>query len=125
VLKELGSINRNKLFKLSLGDSKQKVLQIMGTETIESISWEGEDAPSWYHINSPYKTEMINEDGKTYEIIFYFTDENKGDGVITEDELTPIVFLEGKVIGFGWLFAKDTIPKYNEEINKFELEIRD
>ena len=38
------------------------------------------------------------------------------DGSITDDELTPVVYLDGKVVGYGWSYLKDNIKKYQFDI---------
>ena len=99
------SINRVNLNKLSLGMTKSKVLDIMGIETYKIKK-------SNFIINNPYKTEILSENNKTYEVLFYNTD-NKSDGYkISNEELTPIVFYEGKVVGYGWLYVEDSIKRY-------------
>ena len=80
---------------LSISMTKQQVLEIMGTETIKT-----QGAPP--SIANPYKTETFpGNSGQLYEILFYYTDLNNRDGLITEDELTPIVIEDDKLIGWG------------------------
>ncbi len=97
--------NRQNLNKISLGDSKQKVMEIMGTESY-----------NYHEVSNPYKTEILTENGKTYEVIFYYTDKKKSDNVIKDDKLTPFVFYKRKVIGYGWLFFKNNIQRYKLDV---------
>ena len=100
--------NKNNLNKISLNMSKSKVLDIMGTENFKQSDGT--------NITNPFRSETFNENNKTYEVLFYYTDFKKSDGVITDDELTPIVFFDGKVVGYGWLYLKDTIKRYQIDI---------
>ena len=97
-------MNRENLMKLSIGITKQEVLDIMGTETFGSI-------------NNPYKNEVLyGKNGKVLEVLYYYTDKKSADGVITDDELTPLVFDGDKLIGWGWGFLEVNIQKYEIRI---------
>lgn len=96
--------NRENLLKLSMGMSKAEVLQIMGTKTIKS---DGD-----WTINNPYKSEMLKgKDGIVYELLFYYTDMKAADNAITDDELTPLVFKDKELLGWGWSFVNDNVEK--------------
>ena len=107
-LSTIQSTNRINLNKISLGMTKKEVLDIMGTTTIKI----GDGSL----LSSPYRSETLFENGKNYEIHFFYTDLKKEDGVITDDELTPVVYFEGKVCGYGWFYLKDNIKKYQISI---------
>jgi hypothetical protein len=95
--------NRENLLRLSIGMGKFEVLQIMGTQTVESI-------------NNPYKVETPKgEDGALYEVLFYHTELKNKDGLISDDELTPIVFKDDKLIGWGWAFLNEIVPNYQNQ----------
>ncbi len=107
-LEMIQSTNRSNLNKISLGMTKSEVLNIMGTKTISSF--EGSI------INSPYRSETTTHNGINYEIHFFYTDTKKSDNSITDDELTPVVYLNGKVVGYGWSYLKENIKKYQLDI---------
>lgn len=73
--------------------SKQEVLNIMGTETTQAQG---------SVITHPYRTEMHRSSEHVFEILFYYTDIQKKDGAITDNELTPLVVIDGKLDGWGW-----------------------
>lgn len=80
--------NRENLLRLTVGMKKFEVLQIMGTQTYETI-------------NNPYKVETPRGDnGELYEVLFYHTELKNKDDLIEDDELTPIVFLDNRLIGW-------------------------
>ncbi len=76
----------------------------MGTETM--YSEEG-----WV-VNNPYKTEFYKSQGRNIETIYYYTEKKKADDCVTDDELTPLVFVDGKLDGWGWSYWQDLVKKY-------------
>ena len=92
-LSQVRADNREKLNGLSAGMSKQEVLNIMGTETTQAQS---------SVITNPYRTEMHRSSEHVFEILFYYTDIQKKDGAITDNELAPLVVIDGKLDGWGW-----------------------
>ena len=114
-LPEIRAKNREGLLKLSLGMTKEQVLNLMGTKTIKVYD-------NWGNlvevINNPYKTETLKGKDKTFEVWYYYTEIKKADGAISDDELTPIIFDEGKLIGWGWSFFEDTAKKYELTIKE-------
>jgi len=97
------AMNRERLMKLSIGMSKQEVLNVMGTQTMQAEGWT---------VNNPYRSEIMTGKDKTFEVLYYYTDVKQGDNAITDDELAPLVFDDGKLIGWGWSFLKDNAQKY-------------
>lgn len=120
---DIRNINRENLNKLSLGMTKQEALKIMGTETKQAcppaplalISL-GMSATQCQNISSPYRTEILQGKDKALEVLYYYTDIKKEDNAITDDELTPLVFDNGKLIGWGWTFLQDNAQKYEIRI---------
>jgi len=103
--------NRENLSKLSPGMSKADLLQVMGTKTKYVLDLRE-------RINNPYRTETTRgKDGEMYEVLFYYTDLKKRDEAITDDELTPIVLKDGKVVGWGWGFLNESVSKYHMQID--------
>lgn len=95
--------NRNKLLSLSAGMSKIDVLKTMGTKT--------QTSSDGTVITNPYRTEMYRSNDKTFELMLYYTDTKKSDGAITDDELTPLVIIDGKLDGWGWSYWDMVILK--------------
>ena len=85
------SHNRDKLNNLDPGMTSSKVSEVMG---------------------KPYKREFY----ESCEIWFYITDWQP-DGYTTLDEMTPLVFENDKLIGWGSRYV-------DEHIKKYELRIR-
>lgn len=98
--------NREHLLKLSIGMSKEEAINIMGKKRFSAGNLIYSETPLM--INNPYRSEIVAGRDKTLEIIYYVTDVKKNDGVITDDELTPLVFEDGKLIGWGQTFLRDS-----------------
>lgn len=71
-----GEDTRAKMSKIRLGMTKQEVLDMMG---------------------EPLRKEKFNKP----DIWFYYTDVHWGDSLEAREECAPIVFSEGRVIGWG------------------------
>ncbi len=100
-IRELRSENRRKLNMLELGMDREAAEDIMGS----SASWVGSNL-GW--IDSPYKTESYtSETGSPILILSYLTHVSKRDNIIADDELTPVAFRDGKLVGWGQAFVKN------------------
>ena len=105
--------NRENLLKLSIGMSKEESIRIMGTKAFSTYS-QGNllGLPSYLTITNPYRSEILKgKDDKIFEVIYYVTDVKNDDNAITDDELTPLIFNNGKLIGWGWSFLNDSVQK--------------
>ena len=79
--------------RLRVGMTKAQVLEIMG---------------------EPVKNESFNRP----DLWYYYSDMNWFDGLVTEDECFPLVFKDGKLIGWGNSFyTKYRIDRRNEVQN--------
>lgn len=110
----LMTANRSNLSKLQIGMTKDQVMQTMGTEGKETCNTV---LPfficgSSELINNPYRTTGFHNDGKTYHVLYYWTDVKKRDGAITDDELTPLLIENGTLVGWGSQLLDSTIKKY-------------
>ncbi len=58
-------------------------------------------------VPNPYRENAFERsDGSRAELLFYYTDKVGNDGVVTEDELTPLALEEGRLVGWGWPFVE-------------------
>lgn len=86
--------NRQNINRVDVGMTKDQVLNIMGDKSTGEIS-------------NPYKRETIpGKDGKTYDVLYYYTEQVGGKS--WETGVTPVVFVEGRVIGVGWKVLDDS-----------------
>jgi hypothetical protein len=104
-LDRVRAANRQNLLKLSVGMSKEQALATMGHKSGGGRFGE----PT---VNSPYKSEILPGTNKTFEVLYYYTDVEStvytaNPATVTDDELTPLVFDNGKLIGWGADFLED------------------
>jgi len=79
----------NQSSRIELGDTKQKVLEIL--EPTQSYNNKYRKKPEKY----------LSKDGSIIEIYYYRSNRNP-DGSTTDDEFMPYVFKDGVLIGVGW-----------------------
>ena len=110
----LMSDNRAHLSSLNPGLTKDEAIKIMGTEGKSMCTAVGPFAICMrsQFINNPYRTTGFQSESKAYDILYYWTDVKQRDDVITDDELTPLIFEDGKLIGWGRDLLDATIKKY-------------
>jgi hypothetical protein len=59
----------------------------------------GNNAPVLYN---PQRSEVYRGDGSSWEVLFYYTHVVRDDGLVTDDELTPLVLQDETLTGWGW-----------------------
>jgi len=109
------AVNRENLSRLSIGLAKEEAISIMGTKPMNAFYTELSGIRKITRgiiVSNPYRSEILSGGDKTLEVVYYTTDVKNDDGAITDDELTPLVFDNGKLIGWGWSFLNDNIQKY-------------
>ena len=52
-------------------------------------------------LGEPDMTEAFRRDGQPYKVLLYRTSRVHGDGRTSRDETTPLVFADGKLVGWG------------------------
>lgn len=116
---KLRTENRQNILQLNIGMTKQEVLNVMGTKSATDVYASGLWGSLQLSVNNPYKSEILQGNNKTFEVLYYYTDTKKtfkpyaGEmPTIQDDELTPLVFDESKLIGWGWSFLEENIKKY-------------
>lgn len=78
--------NNDNLLRLDMGMTKEQVMAIMGKPD----------------LNEAYQSLY----GRSVVIFFYYTQRKWADGNTTKDECTPVVFENGKLVGWGDEFYK-------------------
>jgi hypothetical protein len=97
--------NRRNLLKLSVGMTKEQAIATMGHKS-------GGGRLGEPTVNSPYKSEIVPGKDKTFEVLYYYTDIESNvytanPSTIPANELTPLVFDNGKLIGWGTDFLEN------------------
>ena len=103
------------LKKLAVGQSRDEVLERMRLDPVEGCvewSWESREFylrhNGWLRcvktelIRSPYRTASLERGGVRYEALFYYTGGTGPEGGITDQQLTPVLLGNDKLVGWGW-----------------------
>ena len=103
----LAKINSSRLALLDPGMSKSQVLETMGTQNAT-------------FVNNPYLVSLFNIKEDYITIIYYFTKNPGGGykGTPTIKNLTPLISLNGKLIGWGDEALRRAQDKYDLTIKK-------
>jgi outer membrane protein assembly factor BamE (lipoprotein component of BamABCDE complex) len=92
-LGDLAASNQSKLIRLSIGMTKDDVLALMGTNT--SKTHDGV-------VNNPWTSESFTDKGGVQtEVWYYVTRKNQPFTPVRRSLTTPVVFKNGKVVGWG------------------------
>jgi hypothetical protein len=113
-LEQLRATNKRNLERVAVGHTRLEVESIMGNERA------GGGLPEvlfgrvqYLQARNPMREEdVLGADGAEYHVLFYYTDVRTRDDKITDDELTPVVFREGKVSGIGYSFLGPRVARY-------------
>lgn len=94
--------------QLRTGLSPSDVKALLGQDVI--IGYEMPDTRNKHYkpfvISNPYRAESYTNGNNAYEIEYYLVGINHSDGEVSDDELTPLVYQDGKLIGWGWGYFK-------------------
>ena len=115
-LEVMRDTNRQKITQLSVGMSRGEVEKaVMGNDVAGGKIFDVLFG-RFQHLDArnPMREERVRgSDGADYEVLFYYTDLRERDNKITDDELTPVVFRDGRIVGIGYAYLGERVPKYN------------
>jgi len=86
------SENQRNILKILPGQTKQQVMDIMGSSSAQVKST---------FITNPFKQEFFSVDKVGYEILYYLTRRYPAYTAIKVSQATAIVLKNGKVVGLG------------------------
>jgi hypothetical protein len=92
-------LNENGFKLIQEGMSMDQVHKIMGTELVIGYSAESSSYKP-LTIPNPYKSEAIK--GTDYFIEYYIEAIRQPDGIVSDNELMPLIFKDSKLMGRGW-----------------------
>jgi hypothetical protein len=107
-LANLRNYNQSRLMNVTIGMSRQQVLDTMGG--IQTVRIFDPNQPLGFKktagIPNPYSRDIKKDStGNTIEILWYYT--NSTDKEISKKDLSPIVLENNSVVGVGWGFFED------------------
>ena len=87
--------------ELPVGLSRAEVEEKSGMPVVVGYETEAPAKIKSIIIQNPYKTETLEKNNKRYQVDYYLTHIYQADGVVSDDELTPLVFENGRLVGKG------------------------
>jgi len=130
--------NQTNIARLTAGMSREQVLSIMGSQSlprplgtegsgqprterdsmgVTQVQITGSNAPSLYN---PMRTGTYEVGEHTWEVLFYYARLVEDDGIVSDDELEPVVLKNGFLAGLGWVYWRDVAAR---EGISLELEV--
>ncbi len=94
------------LRQVLIGMSRTEVRAVLALPVIVGYTLPDRDSQQYKPLteDNPRRSETLKKGRKTYEVDYYLVGIQKQDGQINDDELVPLVFRNGKLIGMGWEF---------------------
>ena len=88
------------------GLTQSEVQSLLGQEIV--VGYEMPDSQQQLYkpivLKNPQRSETYTQGSHEYVIDYYLVGINQSDGVITDDELTPMIFEKEALVGWGWGF---------------------
>ncbi len=100
--KPVALLNAPAFKQIKEGMTPVEVHGLMGQELIIGYSATGAGTYKPLTIPNPYKFEQIQTPQGEYVVEYYVSTVLKADGIVSEDEMMPLIFKDGKLIGRGW-----------------------
>jgi hypothetical protein len=129
--------NRENVARLRIGLSRTQVLSVMGTGSpgrplgseTGGVARTEQDTMGVTRVQiplgsrgpilqNPMRTATYTTPDSRWEVLFYYTDLVEDDGLVTEDELTPLVLRDDVLIGMGWEFWEQEARSNGFEIDR-------
>lgn len=95
--------NNANMRALNVGMTEDQVITAMGPSPDRSTP-------------NPYRSEMYPVGSTVFKILFFYTNRQSADGIIDDDELTPVVLKDGRLDGWGWSYWQTTAARYDIRI---------
>jgi len=116
VKSDITEVNLENLSKLSVGMTKRQVSKVMKDKVFRLgglyLSPTGAYFSPMWTIKNPCKVETVQgNDGKPLDVRYYVISSKSRLKEIPDEEMTPLVFEDEKLIGWGWEFLQAHIKK--------------
>lgn len=101
------SLNENGLKTIQEGQTLEEVHRIMGDKLVIGYAFQAPDYKP-LTIANPYKSEAIK--GTDFYVEYYIDAVRQPDGIVSDNELMPLIFKNGRLIGRGWPLVNSLFP---------------
>ena len=105
-LKEFNQLYKENLMHLSVGESRDATFEKMGGVQSYKISL-GITCLNNYSVTNPTKNELKSKGELGIEIVHFITGLKKNSCSTVAEEVTPILFIEDRLIGSGKKFLEE------------------
>jgi len=91
---------------VTTGMTRDQVEAVMGDEVVVGYDMSGSGGNELKPITekSLQRTQKIQKNGREYDIAYYLTHIRQPDDRTTDDELTPFIFEDNRLIAKGWYY---------------------
>jgi len=90
------------------GMTLDQVHKIMGQDLVIGYTYQSPDYKP-LTIANPFKSEAI--EGTNYFVEYYIESIRQPDGIVNDNELMPLIFKDGKLVGRGWTLLNTLRPQ--------------
>lgn len=106
-------LNENGFKEVQEGQTIDQVHKIMGSELVIGFKLEASQSSDYkpLTIPNPYKSEKLQD--TNYFIEYYIEAIRQPDGIVSDNELMPLIFKNGVLIGRGWPLANSLRPVHS------------
>lgn len=100
------------LRQIHAGMTPQEVRAVLGDKIVVGYDLLGPDTDQYRPVtrDNPYRSETFEGKNGVYLVEYYIMGVQTPDGQITDDELIPLVFENGRLKGSGWTYLQKTRP---------------
>lgn len=105
--------SKEEIRKLMLGISREEAIALIGRTVVIGYELKNDGSKEYKAINTanPYRSQKITKGSDVFEVDYYLTEIRKADGVVSDEELTPLVFQANKLIGKSWQYFNEKIKQ--------------
>ena len=105
-LSDYEEVGADKLEAVHEGMPKDSVMGIMGTGPLTA------SYADTLRVERGFRRSVYFIDGKNYEVLYYRELQGNVAEAVEQVKETPVVLVDGKVLGWGWAFYVEAMEKY-------------
>jgi hypothetical protein len=90
-------------------DDSWRIIERRNVDRIEALPMGVSTQDARERLGEPNFIEAFTSSRGDYKVLFYRTHRNKADGDTSKDETTPLVFKDGRLIGYGDRVYQDAL----------------
>jgi hypothetical protein len=96
-----------KIDQLRVGMREESALTLMGDHLVVGYERQGDGTFNQVTIPQPHEIRHHTQANSEYTVHYYVTHIQKPDGMISREELTPVVFGDQGLVGIGYEFLEN------------------